>query len=288
MPRRAAKLSSDEWTQVILPQQHWWDLRLRELWSGRELVGLFVWRDFVSLYKQTILGPLWYVIQPLATTIVFTVIFGRIAKLPTDGMPQFLFYMAGTVVWSYFSTCLTKTSQTFLANAAVFGKVYFPRLTVPISLVLSSMIAFVIQFLLFCGFLVYFVVAGSAAQPNAYALLLPVLVILMAGMGLGFGIVVSALTIRYRDLQYLVAFGISLAMYLTPVVYPLSSVHGKLRLLVLANPMTSIVETFRRGFLGVGDATWLMLAYSAVFTAVLLLIGSLLFHRVERTFMDTV
>jgi len=288
VPRRAAKLSSDEWTQVILPQQHWWDLRLRELWSGRELVGLFVWRDFVSLYKQTILGPLWYVIQPLATTIVFTVIFGRIAKLPTDGMPQFLFYMAGTVVWSYFSTCLTKTSQTFLANAAVFGKVYFPRLTVPISLVLSSMIAFVIQFLLFCGFLVYFVVAGSAAQPNAYALLLPVLVILMAGMGLGFGIVVSALTIRYRDLQYLVAFGISLAMYLTPVVYPLSSVHGKLRLLVLANPMTSIVETFRRGFLGVGDATWLMLAYSAVFTAVLLLIGSLLFHRVERTFMDTV
>lgn len=288
MPRRAARLSSDEWTQVILPQQHWWDLRLRELWSGRELVGLFVWRDFVSLYKQTILGPLWYVIQPLATTIVFTVIFGRIAKLPTDGMPQFLFYMAGTVVWSYFSTCLTKTSQTFLANAAVFGKVYFPRLTVPISLVLSSMIGFVIQFLLFCGFLVYFVVAGSAAQPNAYALLLPVLVILMAGMGLGFGIVVSALTIRYRDLQYLVAFGMSLAMYLTPVVYPLSSVHGKLRLLVLANPMTSIVETFRRGFLGVGDATWLMLAYSAVFTAVLLLIGSLLFHRVERTFMDTV
>lgn len=281
-------LGSDDWTLVIRPQRHWWDLRLSELWSARELVALFVWRDFVSLYKQTILGPLWYVVQPLLTTIVFTVIFGRIAQLSTDGMPQFLFYMAGTVVWSYFSICLTKTSQTFLANAGVFGKVYFPRMAVPLSVVLSSMIGFLIQFLLFCGFVVYYMATGSAVQPNSYALLLPLLVLLMAGLGLGFGVVVSALTTRYRDLQYLVVFGTQLAMYLTPIVYPLSSVNGKLRLLVMANPMTSIVETFRKGFLGSGDASWGMLAYSTVFTVVLLLVGSLLFNRVERTFMDTI
>lgn len=288
MSSRSPRLGSDDWTLVIRPQRHWWDLRLSELWSARELVALFVWRDFVSLYKQTILGPLWYVVQPLLTTIVFTVIFGRIAKLSTDGMPQFLFYMAGTVVWSYFSICLTKTSQTFLANAGVFGKVYFPRMAVPLSVVLSSMIGFLIQFLLFCGFVVYYMATGSAVQPNSYALLLPLLVLLMAGLGLGFGVVVSALTTRYRDLQYLVVFGTQLAMYLTPIVYPLSSVQGKLRVLVLANPMTSIVETFRRGFLGSGDASWGMLAYSMVFTVVLLLVGSLLFNRVERTFMDTV
>lgn len=281
-------MGSDDWTQIILPKRHWWDLRLGELWDARELVALFVWRDFVSLYKQTILGPLWYVVQPLLTTIVFTVIFGRVAKLSTDGTPQFLFYMAGTVVWSYFSLCLTKTSQTFITNANVFGKVYFPRMAVPVSVVFSSMIGFLIQFLLFCGFLVYYMVAVSAVRPNAYAVLLPLLVLLMAGLGLGFGVVVSALTTRYRDLQYLVAFGTQLAMYLAPIVYPVSSVHGKLRVLVLANPMTSIVETFRRGFLGVGDASWTMLAYSSVFTVVLLLVGSLLFNRVERTFMDTV
>jgi lipopolysaccharide transport system permease protein len=288
MRSKAPRTGADDWTQTIRPKRHWWDLRLGELWNARELVALFVWRDFVSLYKQTILGPLWYVVQPLLTTIVFTIIFGRIAKLSTDGMPQFLFYMAGTVVWSYFSTCLTKTSQTFIANANVFGKVYFPRMAVPLSVVLSTMIGFLIQFLLFCGFVVYYMVTGTAVQPNAYALLLPVLVLLMAGLGLGFGVIVSALTTRYRDLQYLVVFGTQLAMYLTPIVYPLSSVHGKLHLLVLANPMTSIVETFRKGFLGVGDARWTMLAYTAVFTVVLLLVGSLLFNRVERTFMDTV
>lgn len=288
MSSQAPTSGSDDWTQVIRAKRHWWDLRLSELWNARELVMLFVWRDFVSLYKQTILGPLWYVVQPLLTTIVFTVIFGRIAQLSTDGMPQFLFYMAGTVVWSYFSICLTKTSQTFIANANVFGKVYFPRMAVPLSVVLSSMIGFLIQLLLFCGFIVYYMVIGSAVQPNAYALLLPLLVLLMAGLGLGFGVVVSALTTRYRDLQYLVVFGTQLAMYLTPIVYPLSSVHGKLRVLVVLNPMTSIVETFRKGFLGSGEASWTMLAYSSVFTVVLLLVGSLLFNRVERTFMDTV
>ena len=273
---------------VIRPRRHWWDLRAGELWSSRELVMLFVWRDFVSLYKQTILGPVWYVVQPLLTTIVFTVIFGRIASLSTNGLPQFIFYMAGTVVWSYFSTCLTKTSLTFIANAGIFGKVYFPRMAVPVSIVLSSMIGFAIQFLMFLGFVAYYAITGTAVRPNAYALLLPLLTILMAGLGLGFGVVVSAVTTRYRDLQYLVAFGTQLAMYLTPVVYPLSSIHGKLRLLVLANPMTGIVEAFRKGFLGSGVVSWPLLTYSFVFTVCLLIVGTLLFNKVERTFMDSV
>lgn len=280
--------AEDGWTLVLKPHRHWWDLRWGELWAARELVLLFVWRDFVSLYKQTILGPLWYVVQPLLTTVVFTVIFGRIAGLSTDGVPQFLFYMAGTVVWGYFSTSLTKTSQTFLANAAVFGKVYFPRMSVPVSIVISNLIGFAIQLVLFLGFLVYYALKGAVVHPNAYIALLPLLVLLMAAMGLGFGISVSALTIRYRDLQYLVAFGTQLAMYMTPVVYPLSSVHGAMRWLVLANPMTSVVETFRLGFFGVGSVTAGMLLYSAAFTFVLFLIGTLLFNRVERTFMDTV
>jgi lipopolysaccharide transport system permease protein len=285
---RTTRSGSGEWTQIIRAKRHWWDLRLGELWSARELVALFVWRDFVSLYKQTVLGPLWYVVQPLLTTIVFTVLFGRIAKLSTDGVPQVLFYMAGTVAWSYFAVCLTRTSATFITNANLFGKVYFSRMAVPVSTAISGMIAFLIQFLLFVCFLIYYVFAKNAVQPTFYALLLPYLVVLMAGLGMGFGIIVSALTTRYRDLQYLVAFGTQLAMYATPIVYPLSTVRGKLRLLVLANPMTGIVEMFRKGFLGVGSASWIMLAYSSAFAVVLLLVGSLLFNRIERTFMDTV
>jgi lipopolysaccharide transport system permease protein len=280
--------AEDGWTLIIRPRRHWWDLRLGELWGSRELVMLFVWRDFVSFYKQTILGPLWYVIQPLLTTVVFTVIFGRVAGLSTEGVPPFLFYMAGTVVWSYFAASLTKTSQTFLANAAVFGKVYFPRMSVPVSIVISNLVTFAIQLVLFLGILAYYALKGAAVQPTAYAAFLPLLVLLMAAMGLGFGISVSALTTRYRDLQYLVAFGTQLAMYLAPIVYPLSSVHGAMRWLVLANPMTAVVETFRLGFLGVGTVTAGMLLYSTAFTLVLFSVGTLLFNRVERTFMDTV
>ena len=292
-PRHGSELTGlrgdeAEWTLAIRPRRHWWDLRLGELWGSRELVMLFVWRDFVSLYKQTILGPLWYVVQPLLTTVVFTVIFGRIAGLSTEGVPQFLFYMAGTITWTYFATSLTKTSQTFIVNAAVFGKVYFPRMSVPVSVVISNLISFAIQLVLFLGFLVYFAWKGAAIHPSAYLVFLPFLVVLMAAMGLGFGISVSALTTRYRDLQYLVAFGTQLAMYLTPIVYPLSSVHGAMRWLVLANPMTAVVETFRLGFFGVGTVTAGMLLYSTAFTLVLFTVGTLLFNRVERTFMDTV
>lgn len=212
--------SSDEpaWTLVIRPKGRWFDLRLGELWQGRELVWLFFWRDFVALYKQTILGPIWYLIQPLATTIVFTVVFGRIANLPTNGLPQFLFYMSGTVMWTYFASSLTKTSTTFLANAQIFGKVYFSRLTVPISILLSNLVAFGIQFLLFLGFLAYFLIKGSDVHITAWALLLPAQILIMAGLGLGLGIIVSALTTKYRDLQNLVVFGVSLMMYVSPMI----------------------------------------------------------------------
>ena len=273
---------------IIRPQRHWLDLRLGELWQARELVMLFVWRDFVSVYKQTILGPLWYLIQPLLTTITFTVIFGRIAKLPTDGLPQMLFYMSGTVIWGYFAACLTKTSNTFVANAGIFGKVYFPRLTVPLSILVSNLVALAIQLGLFLAFLAYFWLAGAAIQPNWWALLTPVLVLMMAGLGLGFGIIVSSLTTRYRDLQYLVTFGVQLLMYATPVIYPLSAIPDKYRWLILANPMTPIVESFRYAFLGAGTVGGWHLLYSAAFMLAVLLIGILIFSQVERTFMDTV
>ncbi len=277
-----------EWTLVIRPKGRWFDLRLRELWQGRELVWLFFWRDFVAMYKQTILGPLWYLIQPLLTTIVFTVVFGRLANLPTNGLPPFLFYMSGTVMWTYFASSLTKTSTTFLANANIFGKVYFSRLTVPISTLLSSLVVFGIQFLLFLGFLAYFLIQGADVHVTVWALLLPVEILIMAGLGLGLGIIVSALTTKYRDLQYLVTFGVQLLMYTTPMVLPLSSVSGKWRWVMIANPMTSIIEAFRRGFLGAGTISALLLLYSAGFALAAVLVGALLFHRVERTFMDTV
>ncbi len=277
-----------DWTLVIRPKRGWFDLRLDELWQARELVMLFVWRDFVAAYKQTILGPLWYLIQPVLTTLTFTVIFGRIANLSTDGLPQFLFYMAGTVIWSYFSACLTKTSGAFITNAGLFGKVYFPRLAVPISTLLSNLITFGIQFGLFVLFVLYYWLARGAVHPNAWVLLTPALLLMMAGLGLGFGIIISSLTTRYRDLQYLVAFGVQLLMYATPVVYPLSTVSERLRWLILANPMTPIVEAFRYGFLGAGEVRGWHLAYSAGFMLVVLVIGVLIFSRVESTFMDTV
>jgi lipopolysaccharide transport system permease protein len=280
--------SNENWTMYIRPQRGWFDLRLGELWQSRELIMLFVWRDFVSVYKQTILGPLWYLIQPLLTTITFTVIFGRIASLPTDHLPDFLFYLAGTVVWSYFAQSLTNISATFVGNANLFGKVYFPRLSVPISILISSLISFAIQFILFLGILIYFMSTGSPIRPNLALLLLPLLLFIMGGLGLGAGIIISALTTRYRDLRYLVTFGIQLFMYATPVVYPLSSVPGKFRLLILANPITSLVETFRYGFLGAGSFDPWNLLYSFVFMVIILVAGVLLFNHVEATFMDTV
>ncbi|MEW6718212.1 MAG: ABC transporter permease [Chloroflexota bacterium] len=282
------KNQEDRWTMVIQPQRSWLDLRLGELWQYRDLVMLFVRRDFVSVYKQTILGPLWYLIQPLMTTIVFTVIFGNIARLPTDGLPSFLFYLSGTVIWAYFAECLNKTALTFVSNAGLFGKVYFPRLAVPLSILISNLISFAIQFGLFLGFMLYFWLSGSSVQPNLWILLTPVLLLIMAGLGLGFGIIVSSMTTRYRDLRFLVTFGVQLWMYATPVIYPISSVPERFQWLIRINPLTPIVEAFRFAFLGAGSLSSMNLLYSFGFMLLVLLIGTLIFNRVEATFMDTV
>ncbi len=281
--------AGEAWDLVIRPHTGWFDLHLADLWRYRDLLWMFVRRDFVSVYKQTILGPLWFIIQPLFTTVVFTIIFSGVAKIPTDGMPAMLFYLAGTTPWNYFATCLTKTSNTFVANAGIFGKVYFPRLVVPLSVVVSNVIQFAIQFALFLGFLAYYLVTGAAIAPHwgLLMVLTPVLILLMAAQGLGVGIIVSALTTKYRDFTFLIGFGIQLAMYATPVIYPSSAIPGKWRWVIQMNPMTAPIESFRALFLG-GPIPWSGLGLSAAVTAVLLLLGVLIFNKVEKSFMDTV
>ena len=282
------ELQDENWDMIIEPQRGLLELRLGELWRYKDLVMLFVRRDFVSAYKQTILGPLWYLIQPVLTTLMFTVIFGQIASLPTDGLPQFLFYMSGTVIWAYFADCLNKTSNTFVQNSNLFGKVYFPRLVVPISILISNMITFLIQLALFVAFVLFFMLSGSAIQPNVWIFFLPVLMLMMAGLGMGFGIIISSLTTKYRDLRFLVTFGVQLLMYATPVIYPVSSVPERFRPLILANPVTPIVETFRYAFLGAGTVDLGHLLYSFIFILVVVVLGIVIFNRVEQTFMDTV
>jgi len=277
-----------QWTSIIQSKVGWFDIDLKGLWRYRDLIFLFVRRDFVSVYKQTILGPLWFVLQPLFTTIVFTVVFGNIAQISTDGLPKILFYFSGTVTWTYFSNCLNGTSSTFISNAGIFGKVYFPRLSVPISIVISKVITFGLQFLFFLCFMAYYMSAGANVQPNMAIFLTPALLLLMASLGLGFGIIISSLTTKYRDLKFLVGFGTSLFMYATPVVYPLSTVPEKYKVLILANPMTPVVETFRYAYLGQGTFNWHHLGLSAFTTLVFLFIGLMLFSKVEKTFMDTV
>ena len=280
--------TEEDWDLIITPRKKWWDLQLRDVWHYRDLISLFVRRDFVSRYKQTILGPLWFIIQPLLTSLVFTVIFGNIAQLPTDGLPQMLFYMSGTVLWQYFSTCLTSTSTTFTSNAHLFGKVYFPRLVMPISIVISNLITFAIQFVFFLAYFAFFALRGSEVRLTSWAFALPILLVLMAGLGLGFGIIISSMTTKYRDLQYLVGFGVGLWMYATPVIYPVSSIPEKWRWVANVNPVTPIIETFRAGFLGAGDASWPRVAYSFGFMLVVVFIGVMIFNRVEKTFIDTV
>ena len=278
----------ESWSLVIRPKTGWFDLHLADLWRYRDLVMMFVRRDFVSLYKQTILGPLWFIIQPLLTTLTFVVIFGNIAQISTDGLPKVLFYLSGITAWNYFSDCMTKTSETFHANANMCGKVYFPRLAVPLSIVVSNLIKFGIQLGLFLGFYVYFLANGSEIRPTWALLLLPLLLLLMAGLGLGTGIIVSSLTTRYRDLRFLVQFGAQLLMYSTPVIVPLSKIPEQYRWIIVANPMTAIIETFRYAFLGTGTFSWELLGYTSVVTALVLSAGVLLFNHVEKTFMDTV
>lgn len=280
--------TTEEWDLVISPHKKWYDLQLTDVWNYRDLISMFVRRDFVSRYKQTILGPLWFLLQPLMTSLVFQVVFGNIAQLPTDGLPQLLFYMSGTVMWSYFSSCLNGTSQTFIGNAHLLGKVYFPRLVIPISIVISNLINFSIQLVFFLILAGIYLIRGAEIRFTAWAFTLPLLVFLMAGLGLGLGIIVSSLTTKYRDLQNLVSFGVNLLMYLTPVIYPVSSIPQRWRFLADWNPVTPLIETFRMGFLGAGDTSWLRLGYSALCTVVILFIGIIIFNRVEKTFIDTV
>jgi lipopolysaccharide transport system permease protein len=279
---------TEHWDLVVRPHSKWYDLRLNELFRYKDLLLLFVRRDFVSLYKQTILGPVWFFIQPIITSLTFVVIFGNLAKISTDGLPQILFYLCGITLWNYFSETLTKTSETFTANANIFGKVYFPRLIVPLSVVVSNLIKLGVQFLLFFIVWIYYLVTTDSIHPNSALLLIPFLVILIGLMGLGFGIIISSLTTKYRDLKFLVTFGVQLMMYASPIVYPLSIVPPKYKWLIVANPVTSIIETFKFAFLGVGEFNWMYLGYSLVFTLLLLATGLIIFHRVEKSFTDTV
>ncbi len=277
-----------EWTEVIHPEHKLFDLKLRDVWKYRDLLLLLVRRDFVATYKQTILGPIWFFLQPILTTLTFTLIFGRIAGLSTDGLPMMLFYLAGITMWNYFAECLNRTATVFKDNATVFGKVYFPRLVMPLSIIVSNLIKLGIQFLLFLCFWGYYLFTGANVQPNAVIMMFPLLVIMMGGLGLGFGMIISAMTTKYRDLVFLLTFGVQLLMYATPVIYPLSSIGAKYQWLILANPMSSIIETFRYGFLGTGSFNWNSLLYSGGFTLVVMVMGTIVFNRVEKSFMDTV
>jgi len=280
---------NEDFTLVIRPRQKLWSVDLGEIWRYRDLMELFVKRNIVVQYKQTILGPLWYIIQPMLTVIMNMVVFGGIAKMSTDGVPQALFYLAGNVCWLYFSSCLTGTSSTFTANQGMFGKVYFPRLVVPLATVISNLVRFGIQLLLMLAVYLYFIFTGSDVEPNRTLVLFPVYVLMLAGLGLGFGIIVSSMTTKYRDLSVLFGFVVQLWMYATPIVYPLSMVtNEKLRTLMLLNPVTSIIEAFKYSTLGQGFFSWMYLGYSFIFMCVLLVIGVVIFNRVQRSFMDTV
>jgi lipopolysaccharide transport system permease protein len=272
----------------IEPQDRLLDLRLAEIWRYRDLLMLFVRRDFVAKYKQTVLGPLWFLIQPMFQTAILAIVFGGMANLSTDGVPPILFYLAGVTAWNYFANCLKTTSTTFTANSALFGKVYFPRAVMPLSIIISNLIQFGIGLFLFLLIYSYYLLAGYTIRPTSALLLLPVLILIMGFMGLGLGMMVSALTTKYRDLQYLVEFGVQLLMYATPVILPLSAVPARYQPIMLLNPMTGIIETFKYGFLGSGSFSWPLLGYSALFTLITFLVGLLIFNKTEKNFMDTV
>ena len=274
---------------TITPTKPLLEVNLREIFLSKDLLFLFVKRDFISVYKQTVLGPMWFFIQPILTTLMFTIVFGKVAGLPTDGIPKILFYLAGLTCWNYFADCLTKTSTTFVDNQEIFGKVYFPRLITPLSIVISSLIKFGIQFLLFTIVLCYYLIAReNNVEINRYVLLFPLLLVLMGGLGLGLGIIITSLTTKYRDLRFLILFGIQLWMYATPVIYPLSSLDGLLRKIALLNPMTSIIETFKYAFIGSGSFSWPYLGISTAMTFIVLVLGIFIFNKTEQNFMDTI
>lgn len=285
------KLPDENWDIEITPKHSLFDLQLKDTWQYRDLLLLLVRRDFVSFYKQTILGPIWFFVQPAITILIYNLVFNNLARISTDGIPGPLFYLAGTILWNYFADCLTKTSTVFKDNAAVMGKVYFPRLIMPLSIVLSNLVRFAVQFILFLVLIAYYSASAFAIIPNSVILLFPVLILIIAALGLGLGMIISAVTTKYRDLAFVVAFGVPLLMYTTTVIYPLSAAIGKYPAyswIIKYNPVTAVIETLRYGFLGKGSFSWGLLYYSSGVTAVILLIGIIIFNKVERTFVDTI
>ena len=280
--------ATTEWDMEIKPQDNLFNLHLNDVWHYRDLLWLLVRRDFVSFYKQTIFGPLWFFIQPIFTTITFTIIFSKMAKISTSDIPAPLFYLTGNIAWNYFSDCLNKTSTVFRDNASIFGKVYFPRLIMPLSIVFSNLIRFGVQFILFILMMGYYGFKGAAIHPNLYVLLFPVVIALMAILGLGLGLIITAMTTKYRDLAFLVTFGVQLLMYATPVIYPLSAAPAKYRVYISANPLSGLIETFRYGFTGKGEFFLGAFMYSVLASLVLFFLGLVVFNRVEKTFVDTV
>lgn len=274
---------------IIEPKKSWFSLGWKDLWGYRDLIAIFIRRDIVATYKQTVLGPLWFFISPILTTLIFTFVFSNVARIGTSNIPPILFYLSGLTLWNYFSTCFTGTANTFVANSAVFGKVYFPRLVIPISLVISNLVKLGIQLLVLITAIIYYSIKKDFEwQLGPSILALPIIVVLMALLSLGGGILISSLTTKYRDLSILVSFGIGLLMYVTPVIYPMETIPEKIRWIVSLNPISPLIDSFRVAALGQGQLDWAGLGYSSAATAVLLIIGSLLFNRVEKTFMDTV
>ncbi len=276
------------WTEEILSGKSLFSVNLKEVWRYRDLLFLLVKRDFILFYKQTILGPIWFFVQPILTTIIYVVLFGQVAKLSTDGLPQMVFYLSGVTIWNYFSEVLNKTAVVFQNNASIFGKVYFPRLIMPLSIVFSGLLKFLVQFCLFIVVVLYFTFIKSSICPNYWLLLTPVLLLLMAAFALGLGMIFSSMTTKYKDLTMLLSFGIQLFMYVTPVVYTINSIPAKYKGIVEFNPLTSIFECFRYGYLGAGNFHPFSLIYSTIFIFILLIVGVLIFNKVEKSFMDTV
>ncbi|GGF08396.1 lipopolysaccharide transport system permease protein [Chishuiella changwenlii] len=279
---------NENWTQVIESKHNLFSLNLKEVWNYKDLVYMLVKRDFVTSFKQTVLGPIWFFINPIFTTIIYVVIFGNVANLSTDGSPKFAFYLAGVTLWNYFSTCLMGTSSVFKTNATIFGKVYFPRLVMPLSVVISNLMRFAVQFVLFIAVVVYYYFTEGNVHPNIWILATPFLILLMAGFAMGMGMIFSSMTTKYQDVSMLLGFGISLFMYATPVIIPISSFPEKLKFIAELNPLTGIFECFKYGYLGTGDFSEGMLIYSTLFTIIIVAIGTVIFTKVEKSFMDTV
>jgi lipopolysaccharide transport system permease protein len=278
----------ETWDLIVRPKRHLLDINLKEIWQYRDLIMLFVRRDFVSRYKQTILGPFWFILNPLISTLMYTLVFAGIAKISTEGIPPQLFYLSGIVGWSYFAACLNGTSSTFISNAGIFGKVYFPRLAAPVSVIISSIVQLGIQLLLLAAVMIWYTISGYEIHFNWYILYIPLLVVNLALLGLGIGIIFSALTTKYRDLSNLMGFGVQLWMYITPVIYPSSAVPDKYRVFVFINPVAPLVEAFKYSLIGAGEFNPARLLYSVIVTIILLFIGVVLFNRTEQNFMDTV